>query len=103
MNPLVGTLAHEGGFVEATQNELEFSGIGVYIADGINPGDIGLVIETIVHNNGVFINFQPPICYGSEFGGQTKKRDKIVQGELGCCSPLSYRSLIPAVGCLVVL
>ena len=85
------TLTHQGGFVEATKDEFEFAGISVDIAYGINTRDIGLVVQTVVYFDGVFFNFQSPICDGAQFGGEAKKGNKIIDS-MGKGSPLKAYS-----------
>src|SRR5690606_8088571 len=69
MDPLVGTLAHQGGFVEPTKDQFQFSGIGVHIPYGIDARHIGLVVQGIVNQDRIFFDFEAPIRNGTQFWG----------------------------------
>ena len=56
IDPLIGTLAHQGRLVKATQDQLEFSRVGVDISNGINTRDISLVVQRIINFNSIFFN-----------------------------------------------
>ena len=77
--------------MEAAKDEFEFAGISVDIAYGINTRNIGLVVQTVVYFDGVFFNFQSPICDGAQFGGEAKKGNKIIDS-MGKGSPLKAYS-----------
>src|SRR5690606_23664469 len=83
MDPLIGTLAHQGGLVEPTKDQFQLPGIGVHIPDGIDPGHIGTVVQGIVHHQGILFNVKAPIGQGSQFWGQAEERDEMVHRNFG--------------------
>lgn len=76
--PLEGRLAHQGSFVETTQDQFQFTWVGIDVTDGINSGDVGTVVEG-VYLNGIFIHIQAPVAQWTKFWRQAKKRDEIIR------------------------
>src|SRR5690606_25535207 len=83
IDQLIGTLAHNGRFMESRKDQFKFSGIGVYVANGIYPGDIGLIIVRIIYLDGIFLYFQAPIPNRPEFRRKSEQRNKKVRFHIG--------------------
>ena len=67
INALERTLYHEGGLVESAQYEFELAGVGVDVANGIDPGDVGAVVEGVDLDGG-FVDIQTPVGDRAQFG-----------------------------------
>ena len=71
-------MTHQGSFVESTKDKFEFARININVTYGIYARNISLIVETVIYFDSVFFNFQPPISYWTEFGGKSKKWNKII-------------------------
>src|SRR5690606_4910983 len=68
--------------METTQDQLEFTGIGIDIAYRVHTWYIGTIICRIDHDR-IFVNFQTPVPDRTEFGTQAKQRQPDISQVFG--------------------
>ena len=50
-----------------------------HVANRIDAGDVGLVIQGIVYPDGIFLDLKPPFGNGPQLRGEPEKGDKGVR------------------------
>lgn len=77
MNVPEGALAHERGFVETAQDQLQLAGIRIDITNGVNTLNVGGIIGC-VNMDGRLVDGKPPVGNGSEFWSQAKEGNQVI-------------------------
>src|SRR3981189_240372 len=77
MHEMECTVAHDGRFMKATEYKFELTRIGVAVPDGIDPGDVGGIIERVYFNR-ISIQVKAPGRDRSQFRTQAEQRDQVL-------------------------